>query len=115
MNNDLISREALKKAIIEHRYDYVEDNFFWTKLFNIIDNAPTVNLEKRSFIEGYKEGCEFGKKCYERPQGEWIKEYKDFKCSLCGKIAYSWNDHGTYIQIKSDFCPHCGADMRGAK
>lgn len=47
------------------------------------------------------------------PQGEWIKEYKDFKCSLCGKIAYSWNDHGTYIQIKSDFCPHCGAKMRG--
>lgn len=47
----------------------------------------------------------------EKPQGKWIKEYRDFKCSLCGKIAYSWNDHGTYIQIKSDFCPHCGARM----
>lgn len=46
-----------------------------------------------------------------RSRGEWIKEYRDFKCSLCGKIAYSWNDRGTYIQIKSDFCPHCGARM----
>lgn len=42
MNNDLISRDALKKAIEQIREDYVNDNFFWLKLFNIIDNAPTV-------------------------------------------------------------------------
>lgn len=62
--------------------------------------------------DGYDKGYDDAQANNNRPHGEWIKEYKDFKCSLCGKIAYSWNNHGTYIQIKSDFCPHCGADMR---
>lgn len=49
----LIDAEALKKAILEHRNDYIEDNFFWTKLFDEIDNAPTVPLP--DFKEGYKQ------------------------------------------------------------
>lgn len=48
-----------------------------------------------------------------RPTGHWKKSYKSFNCSECGKIAYSWNCFGGYIQVKSAFCPHCGADMRG--
>lgn len=48
----------------------------------------------------------------ERPTGHWINGYKSFNCSVCGKIAYSWNHFGEYIQVKSNFCPHCGADMR---
>ena len=45
MNNDLISREALKKAITDNGYSH------YFEIFEIIDNAPTV----------------------ERPQGEWIE------------------------------------------
>ena len=91
MNNDLISREDLKKAILEHRNDYVDDNFFWTKLFNLIENAPTV----------------------ERPQGEWIKNPDCsiqvkmpfyYACSVCGNPTRS-NNH--------NFCPNCGARMKG--
>lgn len=40
----LIDANALKKAIFEHRNDYIEDNFFWSKLFDVIDNAPTIEL-----------------------------------------------------------------------
>ena len=54
-----------------------------------IDNAPTVNLEKQSFIEGFKGGCEHGKKCYERPQGECRtcrhRDPEDKKCD-CGGL-----------------------------
>ena len=54
----------------------------------------------------------------ERPQGEWVKLYHEnpyacddygrsyVKCSICGQT------HGT---DDSDFCPNCGADMRGEK
>jgi hypothetical protein len=41
MNNDLISREALKKAL----YDFLSENSTtcdWEDIFNVIDNAPTV-------------------------------------------------------------------------
>lgn len=71
MNNDLISREALRKTIEKLNSVYMENkDHFYTEVLFAIDNAPTVNLEKQSFIQGYKEGCEEGKRCYERPQGE---------------------------------------------
>lgn len=52
----------------------------------------------------------------ERPTGHWIDGYKSINCSVCGKIAYSkieysWNCFGEYVQVKSDYCPHCGARM----
>jgi len=44
----------------------------------------------------------------DRPQGEWI----DGKCSLCGKHAPYWAMATTYY--KSNYCPSCGARMKGA-
>lgn len=45
----------------------------------------------------------------EREKGEWIKLYRGtiaegLHCSVCGKHGY-----------RSDFCPNCGADMRGER
>lgn len=70
----------------------------------------------------------FGKKCYERPQGEWIKgreisrtmlgnkvehiDYKDYTCSNCGLVLDNllyWHDGSPFYK----FCPNCGADMKG--
>ena len=85
MSSDLISREALKKALKEYKYCG-----FYDKVIEIIDNAPTVE---------------------ERPQGEWIcitkstfPQYQpdEYKCSECSGPS----------SIEYYFCPHCGADMR---
>ena len=41
------------------------------------------------------------------PHGEWIKEDEvHSKCSLCG---FKYADY----RILFDYCPNCGADMRG--
>ena len=45
----------------------------------------------------------------ENVRGEWIFPYEDKKykrCSVCGKTFYS-------IPATSNYCPNCGADMRG--
>ena len=51
----------------------------------------------------------------DRPKGEWEDRYINdadiffkhrFYCNQCG----NWNTFG-----RCDFCPHCGADMRGEK
>ena len=47
----------------------------------------------------------------ENVNGEWIFPYGDKKykhCSACGKTFYS-------IPATSNYCPNCGADMRGDK
>ena len=75
MNNDLISREALKKALSS------KDLITWTHeygdaipiewIMSTIDNAPTVEAYTP---EQVKELVDLNKKLSEaRPQGEWIE------------------------------------------
>ena len=45
----------------------------------------------------------------ERPHGEWLPNYTSQfmnpgrQCSLCGKV----------VEFSENYCPKCGADMRG--
>ena len=119
MNNDLISRDVLKKdgaRIKDTGYDTNNEPLFdfveLTTLFKIIDNAPTV--------EPNCEGCatwvmstELLKKrlsYLERPQGEWLhhEEYTNNRtfyiteCPFC-KLR---------VHEETNFCSNCGADMR---
>ena len=48
-----------------------------------INDAPSIDIEPK--------------------RGEWIDFKNGWKCSACGK----WNNE------TSNFCPNCGADMRG--
>ncbi len=107
MNNDLISREALKEAI------ELEEGIFWDSYSpnelvvrkKYIDNAPTVTIDNYSM--GYQDGVR--KVLSERPTGKWIKDENGIdRCSECGNRCI------TFVMGKpSDkFCIECGADMR---
>ena len=118
MDNDLISREALKKAISENGYSH------YYEIFAIIDNAPTVNrkpfaivkfdkdelkrIVDERVIEPIKNG-ELVLQTDKRPHGEWIVDMKtrDVVCSCCRESRR--DTRTTHIF----FCNHCGADMRG--
>ena len=102
MNNDLISRSALKKA-----FDPCDVGFLYHVVMSKIDNAPTV--EEVSVIE-FKEPLPFVKAqkivktLSKRPQGEWIKHKNEaYECPFCHKQIT-----GTDL----NFCVKCGADMR---
>lgn len=78
---------------------------------NYIDNAPTVE----GYFTGFGDGCELASAMFERPKGEWIEEtsetgalgikYTWVRCNQCG-----WSNS---LVIPKNFCPNCGADMRG--
>ena len=54
----------------------------------------------------YAKGYAAARERYKRPQGEWIKDSDNglIACSHCHTIC---------LYRKMDFCPDCGADMRG--
>ena len=118
MNSDLISREALKKFAIPCDIHNGALTDLCVPLYQI-DNAPTVvvgyltNCQNcvsdysRGYDDGYKEGYKA-----ERPQGKWIdlnSIVDKAKCSNCKKIVIT-EPFGHF-----NFCPNCGADMRGEK
>jgi len=102
MKDDLISRKALKKAIIDNGYSH------YFEIFAIIDNAPTVELDEDIIQQFLNKRCmsivanEYLIALHnKRPQGEWIKIGKyTCECSRCGESVC-----GNLL----NFCPNCGA------
>ena len=105
MNNDLISRDALKLTI--ENFQIFNPKLSVYDVLKIIDKAPTVEQNWRFY---YDHGYAQAKRDFERPQGEWIK-HEDwineggcgYECSCCGR-TYDYD---------MNFCGYCGADMRG--
>lgn len=85
---------------------------------SLLDTAWTKGYAA-GFNDGYATRREADKEAYKRPKGEW-KEWIDEKlggisiyCPNCGEPAFEKSIDGVYRQVKSNFCPNCGADMRG--
>ena len=136
MNNDLISREELKKDLKQYFTDGVLDGISAKLAFNQIlhdiDNAPTVEPEKAlianvafdedklkeivhtEVIDKIKSGELVLKD--ERPQGEWLTHRVAFylTCPFCGCNLRALKSE-VFLDADDDynFCPSCGADMRG--
>lgn len=111
---DLISREALIEAITSETKNEFEF-ICLSRLFEIIDNAPTV--EYPFYQEAYQTGYEEGKN--ERPQGEWENDSDNLPiCNKCGEIALQriFVKMPHLIQdvrmVRSNYCPNCGAKMQ---
>lgn len=80
----LIDADALREEVNKKK---VVGRF---NAISLIDNAPTVAIEA-------------GGNCPLKSQGEWAEFEGGYRCSNCDDIeAYTPN-----------FCPNCGADMRG--
>ena len=115
MNNDLISRSELKKALTSTPYNDYDDLI---RTENLIDNAPTVEPEKAKegeLVKAYTKGFDAGVETA-RPQGEWIDE---------GQYAEGHSEHAYFCKncnyeiiekpntiSENRFCKNCGADMQ---
>lgn len=85
---DLIDRIELMRQIAEFGREIPKD-----QVMEVIARVPTTD----------------------RPRGHWI-DMADFEqCSVCRGTHLKEVDtyYGKAIWIKTDFCPNCGADMRG--
>lgn len=86
-------------------------------------------IDRQAAIDAVNEGCQEWRGIFERceekllalpsaqpehKKGKWIDQdggaFYTMECSECHKEPLL-DEYGDYVQ--SDFCPHCGADMRG--
>ena len=120
---DLISRETLKQAI-ENYLAKRQDVLIWeTDMFDMLDNAPTVEAiplevhEKAMDVavtDLFKVQEELNRIRNEKRKGEWYYSCQNgWHCSICHE---SVKDMPTVMRKAIfNFCPNCGADMRGDK
>ena len=125
MNNDLISRSALKEKVdsvqytkefcIEHQIDY---SISMQMLGLVIDNAPTIEINEitQDLIDKVNVNVGLAQPIKdERPQGEWIDNKVAFYhvCSECGACVTEVLYKIFLCEGELNYCPNCGADMRG--
>lgn len=102
MIDDYISRQQVIDAV---HYEYDEccnidesGNAIADDIERIIDNVPSVQPEHKT--------------------GRWIFNDSELgiKCNKCGKSFSDYINAGTgymFLEEIPNFCPNCGADMRG--
>ena len=81
--------------------DIPKEKYEWIKMHNL-------NIDNDSIVGAIANGIPYE----ERPQGEWITGGKD----VTGQYFYDefiCNQCFVVVTDKSNFCPKCGADMRG--
>lgn len=120
---DLIDRQAAIDAIedLQDCYNGFSDTYDKACIIGALEEVPSAQPEIKCIAkiiltdEQVQEAFEKAKKEIlaaqpERKKGEWINrslnicypDWERYTCSVCGKHSYSY-----------DYCPNCGADMRG--
>lgn len=113
----LIDADELKKKIMTKDDANCET---WEELYddvlNSIDNAPTADDWQKYSDELWKNAYERGKQDA-RTTGEWRRDKVAFylECSECGCDIRDANTCFLTDEDALNFCPNCGADMRGGK
>lgn len=116
--SDTISRQAAIDALEKSKEIYFDRQVIIDLMKDIVRNLPSA--QPKSYREGYQAGFKDAQP--DRKRGKWIAVTEDgdvYKriCSCCGQEAFFQNDDpdelydGGRYEL-SDFCPHCGADMR---
>lgn len=94
----LIDADKLKKDVLNLQdcYNGFSDTYDKACIIGVIDEQPTIEPERK--------------------KGKWLHKSKQlavlntawwYECSICGYHAFNG--------MRTDFCPNCGAEMRGEK
>ena len=91
--------------------DYeVYDIFFSDEEYEL-ENAPSELYSYRSGWNAALKRASIVIRNEIRPQGAWIIDGHHIRCNRCNE--YSCNTDREGNKIPDNFCPHCGANMRG--
>lgn len=95
----------------EGSYTYHYEKKYW-------DMFDCVELERGKFWDGHTEEDVtrlLSLPSADKPKGEWIEEGEYAECSMCGAHSGTQFDGVEPIPLKTNFCPNCGARMKGGE
>lgn len=84
--------------------------------YEVLRTSVIHDIEYKAYCRGLEDGKKIA-----RPKGKWIKRFYfrektgcyDLEMKVCSECRHEWSwDAETGID-EYNFCPNCGADMRG--
>lgn len=101
--------EALKQP--SNATQLLDDGTLKVKVFNVLDIKRIMVMDDNVIYDSYYP---------DRPQGEWIDDGTELGCQCinCGKTLDEYIDNldeDNHLAESPNYCPNCGADMRGEK
>ena len=129
LSADVVSREEYDKLSDDSISEFKKLEKEYDDVIAQLNQKLENSVSREAYMEACMDAYERGLKAQvvdltDRQTGEWIfeetDEYKRTYCSVCGGSApficvsddyYGRRSHGE--TRKTDFCPNCGADMRG--
>lgn len=104
MKKRLIDADALDFKFDRRCFSEEDENYVRgvDEAIGVVKNAPTINPD--DLVK----------------HGEWMIRGGRFRCSECDSKALLKEDGGSggfreFVQVKSNYCPNCGAKMDGGK
>lgn len=113
---------------IEAFNDWHDDGYDLYAYYHTLEKAPSIDLDDYVPKEFHDKTCEAMAKRHQeeiadileradadRPQGEWLLKDNVFYYGCCGKESqFTTDDVYVYDMPLPNFCPNCGARMKGA-
>lgn len=104
MNNDLISRSALKQhKCVTNKFVRIGGR----------TNGKTLESINKAYQQGWNDAIDSiidNAPTVEPKKGKWIIDGHHIRCNRCNEYICNTDREGNEIPDK--FCPECGADMR---
>ena len=114
-NGELIYRQDSVKTMYD-LCEYIDDESLHIDVIvDALENLPSASTDLSIYSDKlWKIAYERGK-AEGRKKGKWLRCGNHHLCSECDEWALTrWDeDECDEVDILTDFCPNCGADMRG--
>ena len=114
-NIRLIDANALLKSLKSGCENCSDANTNWCEhcckindFEDLIDNAPTVEQKYYERVI-----AQINPVIEARPQGEWLKAQGEWVTDTTYKICFMCSECKAHFEFPFNFCPICGAKMRG--
>ena len=115
--SDYISREVLMQKFADHVRRSNNSDFAptptWNEAVDIVEHFPDADVVERELYQrALSDVVRLSVERPERKHGEWFDATtldNEFICWVCSECR-----HGAdFVDEPYNFCPNCGADMRG--
>ena len=109
-------RKVIRRTVQEIQEERIPEHSAWFRISETLVDESKGDITAEQAVDKIRDYLKRMEKP-EREKGEWLDMIDFEMCSVCGgtHLKEFQSHYGKTTWIKTNYCPNCGADMRGEK